>query len=173
MSGKALVDNREYNSKRSRAVAEADSFLSSDDSHRIDEPFRAKIAGALADLTEQHVQHMDQTAEAAPLEAFATLRNPIETLAAMGALSEYGVSNDHLGGPQWIKAKFLSFFSTRSPSRSSGRSTSASGLCFTSENIVDDSELTQISSRGCFSISSARSSQTKTPSHASPHPSLQ
>jgi len=158
MSGKALVDNREYNSKRSRAIAEAESFLCSDDSHRIGEAFRAKISGALADLTDHHCQHGQfRAAEAAPLEAFATLCNPIETLATMGALSEYGASNDespsrHSGGPQRIKAKFLSFFSTRSPSRSSCWSTSASGSHFPSENIGDDLDLTQISVRGCFSI---------------------
>lgn len=154
ISGKALVDNREYNSKRSRAIDEAENFLSSDDSHRIGDAFREKIAGALADLIGQQYQNgQAQTAEAAPQEAVASLRNPVETLATMGALSEYGAQNDESPSQaQRIKDKFRSFLSTRSPSRSSCRSSSASGSRFPSENFADDSELTQVTCRGCFSI---------------------
>jgi hypothetical protein len=154
ISGKALVDDREYNSKRSRAIDEAESFLSSADSHRIGEAFREKVAGALADLIGQHQPNgQAQTAEAAPQEAVAFLRNPVETLATMGALSEYGAQNDESPSrAHRIKSKFLSFLSTRSPSRSSCRSSSASGSRFPSENFADDSELPQVTRRGCFSM---------------------
>jgi len=124
LTGKPIVHKREYLYKKQTAIAAAETFLSSEESHRI-EWARARIEQALDALT--------QGGAKGPAHALTRPR---------GASGQYD-GNSPLGLVAQRRLRKVSSFSTRSASSSgSHRSSSASG--FLQSSLVEEIELPQL-----------------------------